>query len=951
MLSGKEFLRAFAGLSLVLAASCAAPERVATAAAPAVENGPAQTARADLPADPAVRSGTLDNGLRYAVMANGTPAGEASIRLRIHAGSLMEEEDQLGLAHFLEHMVLNGTANVPEGEFVRRLERAGLKFGPDTNASTGFDATTFMLDLPEVDEETVDTALYLLREVAEEATLAPSAIEAERGIILSEERARATPNLRLAMDEMAFLLKDQRVPTRWPIGSTEIIATAPRERFVEFYDAYYRPENATLVAVGDFDPQEMEAKIRSFFASWEGRGEPGPEPDLGSVAERSLESRLFVEPGVANRVSISWLAPPDDRPDSRAKRIGDWHANLALKVLARRLERIAATEENPPFIAATAGWQSLADSADVVQLFAVAEPRMLEEALAAIEREQRRIVEHGVSEAELAVEIADMRAGLERAVEGAATRNSPSLAGTIVGLDEDEVFTTPATQLEIFEEAAFRLTPERARAVLAELFSGEGPLLYFSSPVPVEGGEAALLAAYRASRANPVEAPEMRAALAWPYEDFGAPGEIVESREMEALGATAVRFANGVRLTVKQTDFRGGEILVAARLAGGRLAMPGDRPSPEWAMGLAFVSGGLEQLSFEDMQEVLTGVNYALSLDIDEDAFVLEGDTRPEDFATQLQILAAYVAEPGWRPTGWDRLRALGSTIHDNLASTPGGVFSRDSGTLLRSGDRRWATPSAAEMAASSIADAQAVLGPALADAPLEVIIVGDVNVETAIAGVAATFGALPPRGETQAKPFAIRFPAGNSEPARLTHEGRADQGLAFIAWPTDDFYEDIGRSRALHVLAELFQLRLNEKIREEQGTTYSPNAFHSTSDVFDGYGYLGGRIEAPPEALGPFLDDAMAIAADLRDAPVEADELRRARQPLIERIQRARNASNSFWLRVLASAQEDRRVEPRITEQFAQYEGVTPAMLQQVAQRYLRPDAAYKIVIVPGGQ
>ena len=197
-------------LALALAASgqSAAP-------APVAANGAVVS---DLKADPAVRYGMLSNGMRYQILRNATPPHNASLRLRIDVGSMAEREDQRGLAHFIEHMVLNGTRNVPEGEMIKRLERAGLKFGPDTNASTDFQQTVYMLDLPETDAETIDTAIFLLREVAGEATFLPSAIDSERGIILSEERTRATPQLRNAEDELSYLLKGDILPTRLPIG-------------------------------------------------------------------------------------------------------------------------------------------------------------------------------------------------------------------------------------------------------------------------------------------------------------------------------------------------------------------------------------------------------------------------------------------------------------------------------------------------------------------------------------------------------------------------------------------------------------------------------------------------------------------------------------------------------------------------------------------------------------
>ncbi|HVQ08239.1 MAG TPA: insulinase family protein [Allosphingosinicella sp.] len=943
MTSRISLLALAAGLALAAPPALSQTRPAAAAPAPA---WPQQAS--DLPADPDVRFGALPNGMRYAIRRNATPPGGASLRLRFDAGSLHEGEDQRGLAHFLEHMVLNGTTNVPEGEFVRRLERHGLRFGPDTNATTEFQQTVFKLDLPRTDAETVDTALFLLREVAGEATLAAAAIDAERGIVQSEERSRATPQFNVVVDELGYMLPGQLLPNRMPIGRPEVIAGAPRERFAAFYNSYYRPERATLVAVGDFDLDEMERKIRARFGTWRGRGPAGRNPDLGRVATRGGQARVHVAAGVPTRVSLAWVRAPDLRPDTAATRSARLVEQLALQILNRRMERIAATQSPAPFIAGVSVRTTLADSADITQLMAITQPGQWQAGLTAIEVEQRRLALHGVTAAELAREIQQLRTALTAAAAGAATRQSAALAeGLIAAVDQDRVFTAPAETLRRFEQAAPAITPAQVDAAARAIFAGD-PLLYMTSPTPVEGGESALLAAYRTAYSTPVAAGAAQQAQAWPYTSFGAPGIVAERRELAEVGATAIRFANGVRLTVKRTAFADDQILVSVRTGNGRQDFAADRPSPEWALPGAFSAGGLGRISFEDMQEALAARTYGADLVVGDDAFQLIGGTRPEDFALQMQLLAAYVTDPGWRPTGWDRMRGFSGTLQDQAAATPGGVFGRDSGRLLHDGDRRWAMPSREEMAASSIADARFVLDRALGQGPIEIVIVGDVEVEEAIRQAAATFGALPPRADAAPPATRIRFPAGTAEPVRLTHAGRPDQGLAYIGWPTTGLYPDTRQARTLDVLSDVFELRLIQKIREEQATTYSPQAAHGASPVFADYGIFSAQIEARPEALAGFLRDAEAIVADLRDRPIPADELQRALRPRVETLQRQRNG-NPWWLLALGRVQRDPRVAPTIAAMIGEYEGITAADLQRAARTFLQPGRAWKLVVVPG--
>jgi len=901
----------------------------------------------DLRPDPRIRFGVLPNGMRYALMRNATPPGEASLRLHIAAGSLNERDDQQGIAHFLEHMVLNGTKNVPEGEFVRRLERHGLKFGPDTNASTSFDQTVYMLELPETDAETLDTATFLLREVAGEALLDSAAIQSERGIILSEERTRATPAQRTFEDEIGFMLKDDLLPRRMPIGQTGIIRTAPRERFVDFYDHYYRPENAVFVAVGDFDLDAMEARIRGQFGTWKARGPAGAGPAPAAFPRRGTETRLFVEPGGPARVTATWIRPADLRPDTKARRKARTVESLAISILNRRLKRIA-NGDSPPFIGASAGRGELAERAEFVQVSAVARPGEWRKALAAIEREQRRAIRFGFTPAELEREIVERRTAIAAAAAAAKTFSSASLAARLVdAANDDEVMTTPADDLALFEESVSGLSVAGLAAAAGDLFEGQGPLVYMTSPAPVEGGEQALRAAWQASLESAVAPPTTRADKAWPYESFGAPGTVAERRELADLGVTLIRFANGVRLTVKPTKYKDDEIHVAARFAGGIMSLPAGRPTPGWGIG-AFPQGGVGKLDQEELEQVLSGTVYGVGIGMDDDAYALRGRTRPADFARQMQILAAFATDPGWRPAGWERGRSAASTIHAQFRSTPGGVFGRESGALLHAGDRRWAFPTEEEMRSSNIADLKRILAPALASAPIELVVVGDVTVDEAIHQAAATFGALPPRTPLAQDPALaeVHFPAPGL--VRLTHEGRADQGMAFIAWPTTDFYADQKLGRTLNLLGQVLQLRLTDEIREKQGTTYSPAAGHSGSDIWKGYGYMAAQIEAPPEKLETFLADAARIARGLAEKPIDADELQRARKPLVENLQRQRASSNTWWLQILAGIQQRPEIAESIRLSIPQYESITPAELQAAAKRFLVEEKAWKALVVP---
>nr|MBA3811904.1 insulinase family protein [Caulobacteraceae bacterium] len=727
--------------ALIAALACAGGDAGASTAPPASAWA---RANSDLAPDPAVRFGTLANGMRYAVMRNATPAGQVSLRLRIGAGSLEESDAQQGLAHLLEHMSFKGSTHVPAGEMVRILQRDGLAFGPDTNASTDWTQTVYMLDLPKADADTLATALMLMRETAGELTLDGAALDTERGVVLSEERLRDTPRYRAEKAQLDLLAHGQRVTRRFPIGQVAVIEHAPASLLRDFYRANYRPDRATLIAVGDFDPEAMEARIKARFSDWAPAGPPTAPPNLGEVEPRGLTVKVVKAPGGSTQSLIAWAKPYDASPDTKVRRRRELVEGLTLAVLNRRLDTLARGER-PPFLEAGAAIQNLLRSAKVSIVQAESAPGAWRGALGAVETEVRRLVAHGVRPDELDREITQARAAMRNAAAGAATRPTPELASNLVeALDQDAVFTSPGQDLALFEEDVKGLTVADADAAARAVFTGAGPLVELATPDPVEGGEATLLAEYAKTHARAAPGTPAQAAGSWPYARFGPPGDVARHGEIGDLGAWTVRFANGVGLTVKPTAFRKDQVLVAVDVGAGRLDLPRDRPDAAWAAP-AVVGGGFGAISLEDSQRILSGRIYDADFAIGDQAFEFRGATRPQDLATQLQVLTAYVADPGFRPEAFERIRAAYLTGLAQLEATPDGVLTRDLAGLLHAGDPRWAFPAARDLEAAKPGDLKALLSGPLSTGPIDVTVVGDVDLQAAIDAVAATFGALPP--------------------------------------------------------------------------------------------------------------------------------------------------------------------------------------------------------------
>ncbi len=900
------------------------------------------------PADPNARFGVLANGMRYAVMRNATPKGAASVRLYVAAGSLDETEDQQGLAHFLEHMAFKGSATFPgDDNVVKTLERMGLAFGADTNAGTSFDQTVYKYDLPHLGPNDLATALSILRGQAGDLTLSQAAMDPERGVVLSEERLRDTPGYQAGKAQIGFFLEGQRAPSRWPIGRTEVLAKAPVSRIRAFYEAHYRPEQAAVVAVGDFDPATVEAQIKARFSDWKGKGATPPLVALGEVKPRGSQVRLFTRPGVTPSVQVVWVGGYDDTADTFAHERSELVRELGLSVLSRRLSTIAQGER-PPFIAAGASYSPFVHSAELASIGVTTAPDRWREGLVATLLEQRRIERFGVTQAELDREIAEARTALVNAAAGAATRRTPELADAIVRSASDAtVFTSAAQDLAEFDQAVKTLTAAEVSAKLKTVFAGAGPLVFVSSPKPIEGGEGAVTDALAAARTLAVTPPVAQATLNWPYENLGPTATVTARREVADLGVTFATLSNGVRVTIKPTAFRKDQVLVAARFGHGRLGLPTDVASPTWAVPNFFVRGGTRELTYDEIDRLGASRVASTSLSLQDDAWALAGATRPQDLGFQMQLMAAYLSRPGFRPEAFRQTQAGALQVADTLGSTPSGVLGRDFGVLTHSGDRRWeALPSPAAITATTPQAVRALLEPALAGDPIDVVIVGDVTVEAALATAARTFGALPKRhGPTKpdAKALEVRFPAAGQ--VDRVHTGRADQAVAMVAWPTQDLFADPQTARATGMATEILQLRLTDQLRGVEGSTYSPAAQSTNSEVFSRYGFVFAQVETPPDKVASFFANVDRLAASLAASPPTPDELIRAREPRIEQ-RRKNQETNEYWATVLARAQADPRELQMARDLVPGTQKVTAADVQAAAARFFRPDAAWRVVV-----
>ena len=942
-----KFLLALTISTLALAACAPQVSSVASTAPP-----PPTWAyeKSDVPVDPAYRFGKLPNGMRYVIRQNATPKGTALVRMQIDAGSLDESETERGYAHFVEHMAFNGSTKVPEGEMVKLLVRDGLAFGADTTASTGYERTTYKLDLPRNDPALLDTALMLMRETASELTISPQAVERERGVVQSELRDRNGFQLKNYNDQLEFLLPGSHVAQRLPIGTHESLEKASAEGLKAFWKREYVPGHTTLFVIGEFDPDLVETKIRERFSSWQAapvqpQPRPGPvTPDAADLAD------VHIDPALSERVTVSRKGKWLDEPDSLAQRREDLLREIGYAIVNRRLLR-RSREADAPFRGAGFGTSAIFKEGRETDLVVDTVDGKWRRGLIEAGKEYRRALAFGFTPEEVAEQLAAQRAAYRNAAEAQTTRSNGELMGGAMALVSDEVVPdTPRGSADRFEAFAPQVTPEAVLAAMKrEALELDKPLIRLQGRIPPADGQAGLRSAWAEAMRAPIAPPERKAASAFGYTDFGPAGKVVSDTVEPALGIRMIRFENGVRLNLKRTDLKKDQVLVQVSIDGGNLLNTRENPLATRMVGVLNL-GGLGKHSKDELDTLLAGRTVSANLSPSDETFVAIASTTPKDLELELQLLTAQVTDPGYRKEGEVLFHQSINNFFAALRATPGSALSADLAAILSDNDPRFILGNVEDWRKLGFAKLKGDISERLQNGAIEIGIVGDFDEDAAIALVARTFGALPKR-EANFRPYAEqrqRSFTKDRKPHVLRHTGVKDQALVTLTWPTRDGEDPVIETQ-LALLQRVTQIELTDALREKLGKTYSPGAGSNTSRTWRDWGLFSINASVDVKEVPVTRAAIGETVAELRDRPVSEDVLLRARAPLLEAYDNALK-NNSGWLSLVDRAQtEPDRIE-RYLAGKARIQAITAKDLQALARLYLTAGGAVEVTVLPEG-
>jgi zinc protease len=903
----------------------------------------------DLKPDPRLIFGRLPNGFRYVLMKNLEPQNRVGMYLDVKSGSLNETEDQRGIAHFLEHMVFDGSTHFKPGELIDYFQSLGMSFGGDTNAQTGYNSTIYNLILPDGSKQKIEKGLLVFSDYAMGALLLPKQIDKERGVILSEKRSRDSAGFRTTVATSAFTFKGTLFPDRFPIGKADIIEKADHRLLESYYRAWYRPEDMILVMVGDFDPAQVEPLIKERFSSFVGKDARPVCPDLGKVNHAGLAAFYHYEPETgATKVSLETLWNEKEQNDSLALEIQDLKRDLATTILNHRLEKLAE-DPKTPFTDGGYGMGTTYRRIGYGLISATAPPEKWRSALEVIEHTLRQALEFGFSDDELQRVKREFKSDLDSAVLTAATRNSIEFAREIISdLNENSVFQSAAQQKEIFEPIIDRITLSDVQKALSEVWAHGNRLVQVTGNAKItdKNPKALIKDVYTNSLKEVVRPKSAQEKIVFPYLKAG-PKKVTANSDVSlpSIGAERLIFADGLVLNLKKTDFKKNVFAIRVDFGHGKQT----EPVPGLAMLTQSVinGSGSGRLTESELERVLTGSTVDLHFQVNQSSFTWEGDAVTKDMELLFQVLQTMLVDPGIRADAYQKSMDTMKQMYSNLDRNINGGIALHVRRFLAGGYPHAGLPPWSEFSNLTLSQVRNWILPAISSSPLEISVVGDFNRDQLVTLV-GKYLVSPGGRKKSSEPEAVilHFPKGAEAQYRV--DSSIDKAIVTVAWPTADFW-DIGRTRRLNMLASIFTDRLRKEVRETLGASYSPVVFNASSRVFPGYGLLQAMIIVDPLHIDQIKNVVLKIGDDLQKNGCTADELERAKAPTITSI-KDMIRTNGYWLdTVLALSERHPQQLKWPTTILSDHASITTQDIAVLANEYLVRNRAAIAVIQPG--
>jgi zinc protease len=909
------------------------------------------------PHDPAVRHGTLPNGMKYYVMRNAKPEKRIELRLAVKVGSVQETEEERGLAHFNEHMNFNGSKNFKSGELISWLESIGTRFGADSNAYTSYDETVYMLQIPTDKEGAVERGLVAMADWAGAATLEDAEIEKERGVVLDELRGRKGAARRIRDKQDQLLYQNSRYADRTPIGLEHVITGASTDVVRGFYRRWYQPDVMAIIVVGDLDEAAMEKRVQEIFGALPKPATATTIPEYPVPAhEGTLYSVEADKELNASRLQIAWK---HEALDTRT--VGDYRRDAVRQVAAGLLsQRLGerAQKADPPFLGAGAGVGDRVNTLMTFTVAAAAKDGTLPVAAKALMEEVERARKHGFVEAELErVKTSSLAAAETAYKESKEYRSDQRIGSMVYAFLDDNVLTSDEYDYELAKalmpgirldevNAAFReLTDTRSRVVLAQ-----APLKDDAPAPTVDELKAAIEPASGFEVAAYVDDLAGKTLI-----DFEpSAGTVTSMREIAEIGATEIVLSNGVRVILKPTDYRADQILMNAFAPGGAAAF-GEKGYPAAIRADTLAdNSGLEGFTATQLGKWLQsqGVIAGASPGVSRLGRSFSGSARPQDLEVMLQLVHLYFTKPAFRDEAFQRM--VDSEIEGirNALNSPGGMYGRAVEEELYGGHWMF-RPDTVELVQSLKKDEIEAAYRQMFDDASEwtFFMVGNVDAARHVPLVAKWLGSIPTTSATPKTTGApawqelpLRFPEG--ERKRMVRKGIEDQSRTLFTFAADARLDPQAEFE-IDAAADLLEIKLREKLREELGETYGVGVGYSSMFPDKSMGRVVVSWTSAPAPRETMMRVVRETIAHLRQGIPSETDVQKLREMRYNSLAEAEK-ENGYWLGQMYRSAALGREPKTIFDQRRRIDALTAPKLRAAIRKWLDPKDSVEVYLLP---
>lgn len=827
-----------------------------------------------IPADTAVRTGKLDNGMTYYVRSNAKPAKQAEFYILHHVGAIQEEDNQQGLAHFLEHMAFNGTKNLPDKMLINYLEKVGVKFGANLNAFTAQEQTCYnMSAVPLNREGIIDTCLLILHDWSHFISLEHEEIDNERGVIVEELRTRNDANWRLNEKTRPVMTNYSKYGERNIIGTIEGLKSFTYQDIKDFYNRWYRPDLQAVVVVGDFDADWMVEKIKKVMADIPAVENPEPKQVIQIAGNDEPMVCVATDPEMTS-TRVTMMIKHDPVPKEMNNTIQAFVADMMIEMigsmLSNRLSDISQ-QPNAPFVAAGSGYGSLTDHQDVVQAIAIARDGEAAKAFEALYAEVEKAQRFGFTMSELERERAEVLRSAEKGYDNRNDRRNGQLVQAYLrAFRTNSAIPSAETEYELVKQIVPMLDLNSINAVAKEIFKQKDNVVIVTAPekaeAPVPSNEdiLAIINKVRGEELKPYEDNVVKEPLI--PEGTVLKGSPVAKTTTDKFGSTVWTLKNGIKVVVKTTDFKADELRISAKALGGTSLVANEDIYTASLIDMTIEQSGIGKFKATDLQKQLAGKDVGFAFSLDDYTATGSGSCSPKDIETQLQLMWLYFNAPRWSEEDFGVLMDMLATQLKNVESNPMYTFQKEYNKTLYNNNPRRGMMGLAELEKVDFAKMPELFKTVYGNAAdFTFTFVGNVDLDVLKPLVEKYIGSLPASSKKKDsktwKDDGVRWWKGEIDNTFATKMSmpKTTISLTFNA----DVEINLENTISFSFLQQIMRQRYTTSIREERGGTYS-------------VGCGGGFARRPVEAVRFIVqfDTNKDLAAELIE--VVKDELKK---------------------------------------------------------------------------